>query len=226
MSVIVKGSKSGIMRFLVDTGTEISIVKGACLMPGVAFQPTEGIKIKGIADSVLWTEGTVTLTLLTQAHETSDTFHIMSDDFDCMYDGILGRDFWEDKKATIDYCNRTIKMGEVMLQLDNASQKIKEQRKLKLEARTENIVLLPTHSRGQGFISKQELIPGVYLAESLTVVRHGHCITSIVNTLCEEVTLDTPLVNLEECEFNDQFQYFRRTQLQKMSADCLNYTMS
>jgi len=109
------------MRFLVDTGAEISIVKGACLMPRVSYHPTDGIKVKGIADSILWTEGTVTLTLLTQTHETSHTFHVMNNDFDCIYDGILGRDFWENKMATIDYCDRTIKMGEVTLKLDNAN---------------------------------------------------------------------------------------------------------
>jgi len=79
---------------------------------------------------------------------------------------------------------------------------------LKLEARTENIVLLPTHSSGQGLIFKQELIPGVYLAESLTVERDGHCITSIVNTLSEEVTLDTPLVTLENYEIDNTVSVF------------------
>jgi hypothetical protein len=54
------------------------------------------------------TEGTVTLRLLTQTHETKHPFLIMGDNFECMYDGILGKDFWESKKAIINYCDRTI----------------------------------------------------------------------------------------------------------------------
>jgi hypothetical protein len=40
--------------------------------------------------------------------------------------------------------------------------------KLTLKARSENIVKLPTTSMGHGLINKRELIPGVYLAETLT----------------------------------------------------------
>ena len=62
--------------------------------------------------------------------------------------------------------------------------------KLTLKARSENIVKLPTKSLGHGLISKRELIPGIYLAESLTKAINGKCITSIINTLEEDVTLD------------------------------------
>jgi len=50
---------------------------------------------------------------------------------------------------------------------------------------------------GHGLISKKELIPGVYLAESLTKEMIGKCITSIVNTREEDITLDLPQVLLE-----------------------------
>lgn len=41
-------------------------------------------------------------------------------------------------------------------------------------------------------------MPGVYLAESLTDEINGYCITSIVNTLEREITIDSPYVELEE----------------------------
>ena len=127
---------------------------------------------------------------------------------------------------------------------------------LTLKYRAENIVRLPTKSRGFGIISKGELAPGVYLAEApgvylaeapgiylaeapgvylaeapgvylaeapgvhlaeapgvylaeapgvylaeaLTEGVDGCCVTSIVNTSEEDITIKIPLVELEEVE--------------------------
>ena len=38
------------------------------------------------------------------------------------------------------------------------------------------------------------------MAETLTVVREGGCLTSILNMNDEEISLSLPIVNLEECE--------------------------
>jgi hypothetical protein len=69
-----------------------------------------------------------------------------------------------------------------------------------LKTRSENYVKLPTTCKGQGLISRREIIRGIYMAESLTREIEGVCITNIVNTLEEDVTIDTPLVELEEIE--------------------------
>jgi hypothetical protein len=47
--------------------------------------------------------------------------------------------------------------------------------KLTLKARSENIVKLPTKSLGHRLISKKKLMPGVYLAESLTKNMNEMC---------------------------------------------------
>jgi hypothetical protein len=188
---------------LLDTGAEISIVKDASLRTGIDFRPYKGINVKWIANTVLKTEGTVTLQLLTQTHETTHTFHVMGDGFDCRYDGILCRDFWEDKKANISYCDREIVMGDVTVKFDPKTTLETEPHKLVLKARTESIVGLPTTSRGPGLISKRELLPGVYLAASLTNEVKECCVTSIVNRLEEDVTTDPPQVELEEVETDD-----------------------
>jgi len=86
----------------------------------------------------------------------------MGDSFDYQYDGILGQDFWKDKRATI-YCNRKITMGEVTINFDETNRALRESKKLSLKTRTENIVQLPTKSKGHGILSKREIVPGVYL---------------------------------------------------------------
>jgi hypothetical protein len=192
-------SKAKKLKFLIDTGAEISIVKSTSLKPGFEYDPPKGINVKGITNALLRTEGTITLTLLTPTHETKHTFHVMGSSFECQYDGLLGRDFWENKEATINYCDRTIIMGEVVLDFDNKTDRAASKHcKLTLKARTEHIVKLPTTFKGHGVISKKELVPRIFLAESLTMGCNGYCVTSIVNTLGKDVTIHPPLVELEE----------------------------
>jgi hypothetical protein len=74
-----------------------------------------------------------------------------------------------------------------------------------LKAKCETVLKVPMKSKDLkvGLISKTELLPGVCMAETLSVVREGGCLTSILN-MNEDVSLSLPLVNLEECniEYN------------------------
>jgi len=107
------------------------------LRPGFSYESNEGINIKGISSSVLRTEGTTRLKLFTPTHETTHVFHVMGDNFGCQYDGILGQDFWKNNRATINYCDRTITMGEVIMSFDNEVNEVKNKsHKLTLKTRT------------------------------------------------------------------------------------------
>ena len=50
----------------------------ASLRPGFDSEPTKGINVRGMANALLKTEGTVTLKLLTM-HEIIHTFHVMQE---------------------------------------------------------------------------------------------------------------------------------------------------
>jgi len=58
-------------------------------------------------------------------------------------------------------------------------------------------VWLPTKSRRSGIISKGELAPGVYLAETLTEGVDGYCVASVVNTPEDDGTVEIPFVELQ-----------------------------
>jgi hypothetical protein len=147
------------------------------------------------------TKGTVNLKLFTDTHETTHDFHVTGDSFQLQYDGILGRDFWESKKAVISYCNREFLMEDVVIKFDPKDSGERDNiLKVTLKARSENYVKLPTACKGQGLISRKEIIPGIYMAESHTREIGGASITSIVNTLEEDVTIDEPLVELEDID--------------------------
>ena len=75
--------------------------------------------------------------------------------------------------------------------------------KLTLPARTEVIVQVPVDAGPrvqEGVVGRAELLPGVYMAESLVKVENGYIITSIMNTTAEEVELPEQVVKLEEID--------------------------
>jgi len=78
--------------------------------------------------------------------------------------------------------------------------------KLTLPARTELIVqvLVDAGPRvHEGIVERAELMPGVYMTESLVMVAKGCVITSIINTTEENVELFDPVVKLEELGDSD-----------------------
>jgi hypothetical protein len=194
-------SRTDKLKFLVNNGADIAVVRDSSFKPGFDFKSDNVIEIKGISKGVMKSNGTINLKLFTDTHKTTHDFYVIGDSFLLQYDGILGRDFWESKNAVISYCNREILMEDVVLKFDpkhsGAENKILN---ITMKARSENYVKLLTTCKGQGLISRREIIPGIYMAESLTREMEGACITSIVNTLEEDVTIDGTLVELEEIE--------------------------
>jgi hypothetical protein len=67
------------LKFLVDTGAEISIIRRSSVTPGVEYQLYEGVDIKGISNTIMITEGTIDLQLFTDTHETTHTFHVLGE---------------------------------------------------------------------------------------------------------------------------------------------------
>ena len=181
ISLSIDSRDSRKLKFLVDTGAEISIIKGSSLSPGVEYQLCEGVDIKGISNTIMKTEGTIELKLFTDTHETTHTFHVLRENSELPYDAILGKDFFETREGVINYCSRQIIMNdEVIVNFDPKPTANKtEPCRLTLKARTEMIVRVPTSSKGKGFLPKNELLPGLYLASSLTRALNGVCVTSI-----------------------------------------------
>jgi hypothetical protein len=87
------------LKFLIDTGAEISIIRSSSLTRGVEYQLYEGVDIKGISSTVMKTEGTIDLKLFAHTHETTLTFHVLGGNSELPYDAILGKDFFKRGKA-------------------------------------------------------------------------------------------------------------------------------
>jgi hypothetical protein len=76
-------------------------------------------------------------------------------------------------------------MGDVKLKFDDRVLLDKQAKEINiaLKARCETVVKLSTNSEELkvGLVSKTELLPGIIMAETLTAVREGGCLTSLIN---------------------------------------------
>lgn len=67
LSIDSRGTRK--LKFLIDTGAEISIIRTSSLTPGVNYQLHKGVDIKGISNTIMRMEGTIELKLFTETHE-------------------------------------------------------------------------------------------------------------------------------------------------------------
>ena len=127
------------------------------------------------------TVNTIYLKLFKDTHETMHKFHVLGGNFETHYDAILGKDFLEERESVINYCSRQIIMNnEIVVNFDPKPSTIKKEAcRLTLKVRTENIVNVPTSSKGLGLLPKNEILPGVYLASSLTKAVDCVCVSSV-----------------------------------------------
>jgi hypothetical protein len=84
---------------LIDTGAEISIIKGSSLDPELKYQLHKSIDIKGVCNAVLKTAGTVELKLLTATHETLHLFHVLEEPSAFQRMVFWEKIFWRKRRA-------------------------------------------------------------------------------------------------------------------------------
>ena len=192
------------LQFLIDTGAQLSLCKHTSIKEGSVYDPKRVVNVRGISCCTERTLGETEMGLSTENHETKHIFHVVGNGIRIPHDGILGQDFFMSKRARIDYKKREIIMGDVRLKFDDRVLSGKQVKEISifLKARCETVVKVPTNSKELkvGLISKTELLPGIIMAETLTAVREGGCLTSILNMNDEDVSLSLPIVDLEECE--------------------------
>jgi hypothetical protein len=159
--------------------------------------------------SIVETHGTVNACLSEGRHRIEFKFQLVNKQVDFAYDGIIGRDFLQDTRATICFKNNTVVFdtpeGEWTKMIGEISGNTKECRicTVKIPRRLETIVKMPVENgvlvEGvEGIIEKTEITEGVYLASSLIKVIDNQAITSILNTRETDAVIRTPELRWEE----------------------------
>ena len=194
---------------LVDTGADISLLKGSKLVGTTEYDPDQKIRVKRVDGSPMKTHGVVEANIELGNSSVRHGFQLVNKQVDIPGDGILGCDFLQRVKAKICYETRTVKLnGEVYKMVDKTKHleeretKVKKLELIKLPPRTESIVRLPVTPGSPlvGVINKCEIQEGVIVAASLTKVTDGYVMTSILNTNDKEVEMQEPLVELEKID--------------------------
>jgi hypothetical protein len=83
VTLVVDKSKNEKLKFLIDTGADISVVRDTSLKPECDYRPDKIIQIKGISNAVMKTKGTINLKLFTDTHETTHDSMSWETAFNC-----------------------------------------------------------------------------------------------------------------------------------------------
>ena len=231
-------SKEDELLFLIDTGADISLLKGNKLIRTTEYDPEKRVKVKCVDGSPMETHGVLEAKIEFHNSSVVHGFQLVNK-LDIPCDGILGRDFLQHAKAKICYEWRTVALNGKECKMVNETEQFgaREPNKLKigqikLSPRTESIVRVPVKSGSPlvGMTNRCEIQEGVFIAASLTKVMNGYAMTSILNTNDAEVKMQEPLVELDEtdptwdrsCNTEFESQDRERKILTQLSLEQLN----
>ena len=134
--------------------------------------------IRGISDELIRTIGIVTIPIEIKNNEFIISFHVVNSKVPLIKHGIIGHSFLRDNKAVIDIANNTL-----IIDQPNTNSVIKNC--YILNARSETIISIPIANKfaenKNVLIEKQELIKDVYCGETISSVKNGNIIISVMN---------------------------------------------
>lgn len=166
--------------FIVDCGSDISIIKANKIRKTQIFYPSDKCDIIGIGQGNTSTIGTTHANLLINGMLIPHKFHIVEKIFPIPTDGILGRDFLVTYNCKIDYESWLlhIPMNSETLELPIVNN---FQRQTIIPARCEIIRRLNnTNLAEDSVIFSQEISDGVFCANS--IVSKNSCFIKFINT--------------------------------------------
>ena len=99
--------------FLVDTGADVSLIKGSKLKGATEFNPDAKVRIKCVDGSPMETHGTVDANIEIGRELIAHKFQLVHKQVDLPCEGIVGRDFLQRTQVKICYATGTlILLGE------------------------------------------------------------------------------------------------------------------
>lgn len=173
--------------FIVDCGSDISIIKANRIKSTQIYYPDEKCNIIGIGHGSISTIGTTHTDLLVEGMKIPHKFHIVEDNFPIPTDGIIGRDFLVNYRCKINYESWLL---EVIINCEALKIPIVNNRAstIVLPARCETIKRLNNIALTEdSVVFAQEISPGIFCANS--IVNRNNCFVKFVNTTNNDFTL-------------------------------------
>ena len=94
--------------FLFDTGSSVSIIKESSLKSFILINRKQVLKLVWIGSNTVSTLGEIKVLI----HGMVSTFHVVSQSFPFVQDGILGIDFLKYHRATLNFDDDCLLLGE------------------------------------------------------------------------------------------------------------------
>lgn len=166
--------------FIIDTGSDISVIKSLKVKPTQIYYPEEKCIITGIGNEGIHSLGSTFTNIIVDGIPLQQKFQIVQNDFPIPTDGIIGRDFISNYKCKIDYepwiLSFTINSHSISIPIkDNF------QNKLFLPPRYEVTRYLPNQNFQEDMVvHSQEIQPGVFCGNTIISARKP--ILQFINT--------------------------------------------
>lgn len=195
---------------MVDTGASASLIKACKLTPDTKFNSKEKLTLLGLSpNNPVKTIGTCNIPLENESNAFMVKFHILNEATNVPYDGLLGKDFFQNESAVIDYDNQTLLLKSLSTPLKLLSENSKSTQKtvvndncyaFKLNPRSETLVEIPIENFDirEGILPEVEFQKGVYLSKAIVNVNENNkAFASILNTRIVEQEIIIKPVTLE-----------------------------
>lgn len=140
------------IKFMINTGSEINIIKCDSVKTGIKINKEDVIKVSGITSSHIKTTGSLVVNLFGKPIR----FYVVETTFPIEQNGILGSEFLKAVGANVSYTQQCVKVEDQEVSFTN--------RKL-VCVPTRTSIVFHYHVRNpeisEGYISRIESLPGV-----------------------------------------------------------------
>ena len=143
-------SKENELLFLIDTGADISLLKGSKLIGITEYDPDRKVKVKCVDGSPMETYGILEAKIELKNSSIVHEFQLVNKQVDIPCDGILGRDFLQHARAKLCYEPRTVTLNVEIYKTVGKTKKselrelnVRKIVQIRLPPRSESIVKLP-----------------------------------------------------------------------------------
>ena len=166
--------------FIVDTGSDISIIKAHKIKINHTFYPNDKCTITGIGHDTVHSQGSIQTHINFPNLHLEQKFHIVDNNFPIPTDGILGRDFLTKYRCKIDFdpwlLTLTTDQQEIAIPIeDNFKQT------LYLPARHEVTRYVPTPTFYEDMVvHAHEILPGIFCGS--TIISPKQTFYKFINT--------------------------------------------
>ena len=147
------------------------------------------------------TVGTCIIPLEIEGKIISTKFHILNQATNIPHDGLLGKEFFIEHSACIEYETNTVKLKEISKPLVVYSEETSSSNNLHLKARTEIIVKINILNPEikEGIVPNTKIKEGVYLSRAFVKVNNNNeAYATILNTRTTDQTIEPITVRLEK----------------------------